>query len=270
MMENIGKFVLGLIIGAGIVGIAAIITIGVPSANSIAVIKIQGVITSSPSLLSETVSPDDIYGMIQKVEESPYYRAVVFEINSPGGSVVASREMAGYVKAMEKPTVCWLSDVAASGAYWVASSCDVIVSDPLSITGSIGATASYLEFSKLFDKYGVTYESITSGENKDMGSPFRNMTSDERENMEYIVNETFRYFLGEVVKNRNLTEAQVDQISSGGIFLGKDAIELGLVDRIGSFQEAKSMAKEIAGLDYAEFVSMKKKGLGLFDLIGMM
>ncbi len=268
-MDNFGKFIIGIIFGVGIAGVVGIIIMGVPSYNSIAVIKIQGVITSSPSLLTETVSPDDIYAMIQKVEENTYYKAVVFQINSPGGSVVASREMTGYVKDMKKPTVCWLSDVAASGAYWVASACDVIVADPLSITGSIGATASYLEFSKLFDKYGVTYESITSGDNKDMGSPFRNMTTEEREEMEYIVDETFRYFLEEVVKNRNLSESQINQINSGGIFLGKDAVDMGLVDYLGSSQDAKDMAQELAGLDYADFVSMKKKGLGLFDLLGM-
>ncbi len=270
MMDNMGRFILGLIIGAGITGIAVIIITGTPSASSIAVIEIRGTITSSPSLLTETTSPENLYSMIQKVEESPYYRAALFRINSPGGSVVSSREMAGYVRDMEKPTVCWLSDVAASGAYWVASSCDVIMADPLSMTGSIGATASYLEFSGLFDKYGVTYENITSGENKDMGSPFRNMTQEEREKMEYIVDETFRYFLEEVAENRNLTETQIEQVSSGEIFLGKDAVGPGLVDRLGGFRDAKELSKELADLEYADFVTLKKKGMGIFDILGML
>jgi len=269
-MKNYGKFVLGLIVGAAIivvvVGMFSIVSFG----NTIAVIRIKGAIMSSPSLFLETSTPHEILSMIKRVEEDPSIKGVLFEIDSPGGSVVASREMAYGIKRMSKPKVCWMGDIAASGAYWVASSCDHIMADPLTLTGSIGATASYLEFSKLFEKYGITYEQITSGEKKDIGSPFRNLTESERAKLEYMINEIFNYFLDDIKKSRNLTQEQIDQISSGDIFLGKDAIDLGLVDSLGTIQDAKEKAKELIRDEYAEFVELRPKGMSLFDLLGML
>jgi protease-4 len=272
-MKDGWKFFLGLGVGVGIVVIVVMVLLlstGVTFGNKIAVINIRGTITSTPSFLIESVTPDDVFSMIERVEDDPSIRGVLFEINSPGGSVVASREIAYAVKNMEKPTLCWMGDVAASGAYWIASACDYVMSDPLSLTGSIGVTASYLEFSKLFEKYGITYEQITSGEQKDIGSPFRNLTEEEREKLEYITSEIFDYFLKDIINNRNLTESQVEQITSGDIFLGKDAVSLGLIDSVGTIQDAKEKAKEIAGLEQVDFVSLKKKGISIFELLGML
>ncbi|MEE9323005.1 MAG: signal peptide peptidase SppA [Candidatus Aenigmarchaeota archaeon] len=272
-MKDGWKFFIGLGAGVGVVVIVMMLLLlssGISFGNKIAVINIRGTITSSPSFLIESITPDDLFSLIKKAEDDPSVKGILFEINSPGGSVVASREIAYAVKNMEKPTLCWMGDIAASGAYWVASSCDYIMSDPLSLTGSIGVTASYLEFSKLFEKYGVTYEQITSGERKDIGSPFRNLTEEEREKIEYLTSEIFDYFLRDIVANRGLTETQVEQITSGDIFLGKDAIGLGLIDSVGTIQDAKEKAEEMAGTEQADFVTLKKKGIGLFDLLGML
>lgn len=273
-MKDGWKFFLGLGVGVGVVVIVMAVSLfsytGFTFGNKIAVIDIRGTITSTPSFLIDAVTPDDVFSMINSAEENPNIRGVLFQINSPGGSVVASREIAYAVKNMEKPTLCWMGDIAASGAYWIASSCDYIMADPLSLTGSIGVTASYLEFSKLFEKYGVTYEQITSGERKDIGTPFRNLTEEEREKLEYLTSEIFNYFLDDVRENRDLTESQVDQIISGDIFLGKDAVSLGLIDSVGTIQDAKDKAKELAGIEKADFVALKKKGIGLFDLLGML
>jgi protease-4 len=263
------KFFLGLVIGA--VGIFLVLyvlsfTINSTFGNKIAVIRIQGEISSTSSFLTETTTPDSVLSLIKEADEDPSIRGILFQINSPGGSVVASREMALGVKNAKKPTFCWLGDVAASGAYWVASSCDKIIADPLSLTGSIGVTASYLEFSKLFEKYGITYEKITSGETKDIGSPFRNLTESERSKLEYIVNETFTYFLNDVIANRNLTQTDIEKIKGGDIFLGKDAINLKLVDDLGSFEEAKIIAGKSLELEKPEFVEMRR-GLSLLDLL---
>ena len=272
-MKEGWKFFLGLGAGAIIVVIvilASLLSSGVSFGNKIAVISIRGTITYSPQLFFESTGPSDIFAMIKKAEEDPTIKGVMFDINSPGGSVVASREIAYAVREMEKPTLCWMGDVAASGAYWIASSCDHIMADPLSITGSIGVTASYLEFSGLFEKYGVTYEQITSGERKDIGSPFRNITNEEREKLEYLTSEIFDYFLRDVIKNRGLTETQVSKINSGDMFLGKDAINLGLIDSVGTYQDARYKAKDMTGLEQVDFVELKKKGLNLFDLLGLM
>jgi protease-4 len=267
------KFFLGLGIILGVVVIFIAVSLlysGFSFGNKIAVINLRGTITSTPSWFIDSVTPDDIFSLIKAAEDDMTIRGVLIEINSPGGSVVASREIAYAVKNMKKPTLCWMGDVAASGAYWVASSCDYIMADPLSLTGSIGVTASYLEFSELFEKYGVTYEQITSGERKDIGSPFRNLTKEERTKLEYITGEIFKYFLNDIKNNRNLTETQVEEITSGDIFLGKDAVGLGLIDSVGTIQDAKDKTKALAGIEQAEFVELKKKGLNLFDLFGML
>jgi len=269
-MKNQGKFVLGLLVGAAVViivvGMFSVVSFG----STIAVIRIKGTISSSPSFLFETTTPHDILPLIERVEEDPSIRGVLFEIDSPGGSVVASREIAYGIRRMEKPKVCWMGDIAASGAYWIASSCDHIMADPLTLTGSIGATASYLEFSELFEKYGITYEQITSGERKDTGTPFRNITEEERDKMQYIIDEIFRYFLDDVRESRSLTEEQAEQISSGDVFLAKDAVEMGLIDSLGTMRDAKERVKEMSGAEYAEFVELKSGGLSLLDLLGLM
>jgi protease-4 len=202
------------------------------------------------------------------IEKDPSVKGVLIEINSPGGSVVASREIAMAIKGMEKPTVCWLGDLAASGAYWIASACDTIVADPLSLTGSIGVTASYLQFAGTMEKYGVTYERFVSGEEKDTGSPFRNLTESEREGMFRLVNETFRYFLEDVIRNRELSDGTtIEKIKTGGLILGQDAKELGLVDELGTWQDAKIIITDNTRAVSPEFVEMQRKGFNILELI---
>jgi protease-4 len=142
------------------------------------------------------------------------------------------------------------------------------MSDPLSLTGSVGVTASYLSFENLFYKYGIEYEQITSGERKDIGSPFRNLTSEERDKLQYIVEETHQYFIDDIAESRGFSKEQLEEISSGDIYLGKDALNYGLVDSLGSFSDAKEKIQDMAGLEHAEFVVLEPKGLSLFDLIG--
>jgi len=262
------KFFLGLIAGLGIALLLAAAFASIPAyGEKIAVMRIKGTISSSPSLFVESVSPEFIFPMIDEIERDPGIKGVLIEINSPGGSVVASREIAMAVKNMEKPTVCWMGDLAASGAYWVASACDTIVADPLTLTGSVGVTASYLQFVGTMEEYGVKYERFVSGEEKDAGSPFRNLTESERLGMFRLVNETFKYFLDDVIKNRGLDENAVNSIKRGGLFLGKDALTMGLVDELGTWQDAKDIVKNRTGTLNPQFVEMQKKGLNIFDLM---
>jgi protease-4 len=262
------QFLIGLLIGFSMALILALLGLNISAGNQIAIIRVNGVITSSPTLLQESTTPDTFASLVESAESNPSIKAVLFQINSPGGSVVASREMVSTIKSMKKPNLCWMGDVAASGGYWVSSACDHIMSDPLSLTGSVGVTASYLSFENLFEKYGIEYEQITSGERKDIGSPFRNLTSEEREKLQYIVEETYKYFIADIIASRNLSQAQVEEINSGDIYLGKDALDLGLVDSLGSFSDSKEKIRELARLDHAEFVVLEPKGLSLLDLLG--
>ncbi|MBN2330447.1 MAG: signal peptide peptidase SppA [Candidatus Aenigmarchaeota archaeon] len=262
------KFLLGLLVGFGIAILAAAAFYSIPSyGEKIAVMRIKGTITSSPSLFAESISPESVFSMIDEIEKDPSVKGVLIELNSPGGSVVASREISMAVRDMDKPTVCWMGDLAASGAYWIASACDTIVADPLTLTGSIGVTASYLQFAGTLEKYGVTYERFVSGESKDAGSPFRNTTEEEREEMDRLVSEIFAYFLEDVAKNRDLDEEAVERVKDGGLFLGKEALEIGLVDELGTWQDAKVVARNSSGAVYPEYVEIQKRGMNIFDLI---
>ena len=149
-----------------------------PLSSKIAVIPIYGTITigNYNSLLQQsTTSSSTIINFLNQAEKDKSVKAILLEINSPGGTAVASSEIADKVSSIQKPVVAFIREVGASGAYWIASSCDKIVANPLSITGSISAISSYLEFSDLMENYGVKYEKLTSGEYKDIGSPFRSL-----------------------------------------------------------------------------------------------
>ena len=144
--------------------------------NQIVIIPITGTITTeltSSLMQQKETSSTAILNYLDLAQRNPNIKGVLLEINSPGGTVVASKEIADKVKQMNKPVVSYIREIGTSGAYWIASSSNVIVADPLSITGSIGVIGSYLEFSQLLEKYGVTYQRLVSGSYKDTGSPFK-------------------------------------------------------------------------------------------------
>ena len=126
--------------------------------------------------------------MIDSAKKDVRIKGVIFKINSPGGSVVGSKEIGNAIKKLGKPSVAVIREVGASGAYWVASSADVIIADELSITGSIGVISSYLQFSKIMEEYGITYERLVGGEHKDMGVPYKQLSKEEQIIMQKKIN----------------------------------------------------------------------------------
>ncbi len=247
----------------------AIIGGGISSGNT-AHIKIRGVITSGEDSLigAETSSSDDIVAGIEKAEDDKRIKAILLDINSPGGSAVASEEIANAIKDAEKPVVALIRDIGTSGAYWAASGADSIVASPLSITGSVGATASYLEFSGLMKKYGVGYERLVSGEFKDSGAPFRQLDEEERKILQEIIESTGSYFAQSVRENRMLSEDAAKEISSARIYSGTQAKELKLVDELGNIETAKKKVKEIAGIESVKLVEYKtRKPLSVASLL---
>lgn len=216
-------------------------------AGNIAQININGEIVASNDLFTTGVTSDEIIGLIQSAEENPNVEAIVLSINSPGGTVVASKEIAEYISSSNMTFVAWIRELGASGAYLIASACDYIVVDGLSITGSIGATSSYLDFSETLEQYGVEYTRLVSGEHKDIGSPYRNLSEDEEEILMNLVDESFEYFLNFIVENRDLSNSTVELISDGRILSGSQAFELGLADELGSREEV---------INYLEFLNI--------------
>jgi len=214
--------------------------------NEILVVKINGIISNSDGdniFSSADTNSDSIISLLKKAKDSKNIKAVILEINSPGGTVVASKEIANAVKEFNKPKVALIRDVGASGAYWIASSADKIVADELSITGSIGVISSYLQFSDLFEKYGITYERLVSGKYKDAGSPYKELNDEERGLIQSKLNKIDQIFLDDVKINRNLEDTY--RIETGEFFLGIEAKELGLVDYLGNKNTAFEIAKNL-------------------------
>ena len=238
--------------------------------DKIAVVPITGVITIDGGGIgfeSQGVSSTDIVQYIQEANKNQNVKGILLEINSPGGTAVSSKEIADAVKNSKKPVVSWIREVGASGAYWISSSSDLIVADPLSITGSIGATGSYLEFSDLFEKYGVTYERLVSGKYKDTGSPFKELSEDEKRLLQDKINQIHEVFVDQVAENRKLNRDQVEKLATGEFYLGKEAYDLGLVDYLGGKDLAINLTKQLAGIKEAELIRYEKKR-GIFDIVG--
>lgn len=223
--------------------------------GNVARIKISGSIASDTSL--GDVSSAEVVELIREAENNPQVRAILFEINSPGGSPVGSYEIADAIKQARDynlTTVALVREVGASGAYWIASSTDYIIANPLSITGSIGVIGSYLEFSGLLTRYNVTYERLVAGKYKDVGSPFKKLNKDEKDKLQGEIDVIYEYFVGEVATNRNLPYDYVMNLSTGEVFTGINAEKLGLVDELGSFKEADAYLKMRLNTTHIEYV----------------
>ncbi|MEK6934569.1 MAG: signal peptide peptidase SppA, partial [Nanoarchaeota archaeon] len=235
--------------------------------NKIAVIPIMGVITSGNgdgSFFSQpTLSSSTIVSFIEAANNDNNIKGIILNINSPGGAVVPSKEVVDSIKKVNKPVVALIRDVGASGAYWIASAADHIVADPLSITGSIGVIGSYLEFSDLFGEYGIKYQSIISGKDKDLGSPYTNLTNEQRVLLEGKLAKIHKYFIDDVNKNRkkNLTP-----YATGLFYLGIEAKEIGLIDELGGKEEAINATLKLANITNYELAVFRKERT-IFDLL---
>lgn len=237
--------------------------------NKIAIIPIYGEITLSGSdgfFGFAGTSSNNILDSIKKAEDNPSIKGIILEINSPGGTVVASEEIANAVKKAKKPIVSWIREEGASGAYWIASSSDKIVADPLSVTGSIGVLGSYLEFADLFEKYGIKYQRLTAGKYKDVGSPFKELSDEEKDFLQNKLNKIHQYFINQIAENRKLSTEKVKEIASGAFYFGIEAQELGLIDILGSKEEAIDEVKKLANIKEAYLVTYQKKRT-ILDLI---
>jgi protease IV len=204
--------------------------------GNIALIPIEGPITGNGGnyLGDSTASSKTIVSFIESAEENKNVEVIVLEINSPGGSAVASDEIATAVKNAKKPVVSLIREVGASGGYWIASASDYVVANRMSITGSIGVISSYIEFSELMDKYGVNYQRMVAGEKKDLGTPFKKLSSEDELLLQKKLDKIHQFFIEEIAENRGLSVSEVKALATGEFYLGIEALDLGLVDLLGN------------------------------------
>ena len=190
-------------------------------------------------------------------------KAVVLRINSPGGTVTCSDTMYEMVKEFrektKKPVIASTQEVAASGAYYVACGADEIVAHPTSVIGSIGVIFETFDVSRGLDKLGIKSEAIKSGDLKDMGSPFKPLAPEARAVMQGMIDEYYVRFVSVVTTNRMIAdETKLRTATDGRVFSGQQALELGLVDRLGSLEDAIKLAKEKSNSPRAGVVMYKR------------
>jgi len=235
--------------------------------GQVGIIEMDGqIMPSSPGFGSEAITPDQVEEFNDEAIEQGA-DAIIYEWNSGGGAVVASKEVRDVIDSAEVPTVCRFRDVAASGAYLASLGCDSIVADSASLTGSIGVTGSYLEFSELMEEYGISYVNVTAGEHKEVGSPFQEANEEDMEILDNLVNDVHEEFLTSVEEERELSESDLEEIETGRIIIGSEAEELNMVDKLGNRETAVDEAENLTELDLEPFRVETVQPFNFLDLL---
>lgn len=194
---------------------------------------------------------DEVVGQFKKLRERNDVKAIVFHVDSPGGGVVPSQEIYEEVKKTEAagtPVVVSMGSVAASGGYYVSCGARRIVANRGSLVGNIGVVSQFLRFDPMLEKVGIEASTIKSGKYKDIGNPLREMTKDDKALLQNLMDDVHRQFIGVVEKGRGLSHEKAVEYADGRVFTGEQALAVGLVDTLGTFEDAKKIAAEIAGI----------------------
>lgn len=270
---------LGFVFLTGLIGLVLIAAVvgGGGGGPHVAQVNFYGAIADSEGgkLFSEP-GPQDFIRDLETARRDPFVKAVVIRINSPGGSAAASQELYRAIRRLraEKPVVCSMGDVAASGGYYMAAACDKIYANPATVTGSIGVITQFINLQQLMQKLGVNDSTITSGKYKDAGSPFRNLRPDERALFQEMIRDIYGQFLDDVVDGRKaatkgkLTRSALAQVADGRVLTGRQAKNRLLVDELGGLREAVEAAGKLGGIEGTPRVRQVSGSGGFGSLLG--
>ena len=228
--------------------------------DKIGVVTVGKIISDSYPVVDQLVE----YGRDDSI------KAVVVRVDSPGGGVVPSQEIYNAILSLKKKkrVVVSMGSVAASGGYYIACAADEIVANPGTITGSIGVIAHFSNVEELLKKIGLKSSIIKSGKYKDIGSPLREMTQDEKRLFQGVIDDIYDQFIEAVSTNRNITKKKVADIADGRIFTGRQALKMKLVDFLGDKEYAINLAAKLSGIEgEPEVIYPRKKGLGFWKYI---
>ena len=251
---------------------------GTDGGDYIALIHVSGAITGGTAdgglMMVETgAGALDICRQLYTAKDDSACVAVLLRVDSPGGSAAASEEIYNAVKAVReagKPVVVSMGDVAASGGYFVSAPADYIFANGATLTGSIGVVFQLMNWEEAAKKIGIDDTTLTAGEFKDIGSPWRDMTAQEREMMEALMEQVHEQFIQAVINGRtNLTEEEVRALATGMIYTGEQAVANGLVDELGGLHEAENKARDLAGVGDDVPVQEEAAGSFLEELLGL-
>jgi protease-4 len=228
--------------------------------KKIGIVQIEGVIADSR----------DVAEQIEEFSNDDTIRAVILRIDSPGGGVAPSQEICEAVRMLRKKkrVVASMGSVAASGGYMIATAAERIVANPGTITGSISAVMHFADIQELMKKVGVRSSVVKSGKFKDIGSPAREMTTEERQLIQGIVDDIYDQFVQTVSENRKIPVEQIIKIADGRIFSGRQALDMKLVDELGGLQDTILLAGRLSGIEgKPDVIYAKKKKTSLLKYI---
>jgi protease-4 len=234
--------------------------LSVMGTDRVAMVKIEGILISSEHIVEE----------LNDYADDASVKAIVIRIDSPGGGVVVSQEIYNAVKNAKregKKIIVSMGSVAASGGYYVAAAADKIVANPGTLTGSIGVKMEFANVEKLLEKIGVKGMVVKAGEFKDIGSPYRDMTAQEKKLLQDVIDDVHNQFIKAVAEGRNLPEADVRAIADGRIFTGQQALALKLVDQMGDLADSIRLAGSLAGIKGRPKVIEKKKKIPFLEYL---
>lgn len=229
--------------------------------DRVALIRIEGIILDAQATISE----------LKHYSENPLVKAIVLRIDSPGGGVVPSQEIHDAVKRVKnksnKAIIASMGTVAASGGYYIAAATDRIIANPGSLTGSIGVIMEMANFEGLMKKVGVEGVVIKSGRFKDVGSPLRKMSDEERKLLQAVMDDVHQQFIQAVADGRSLDVSDVEPLADGRIYTGRQAKDARLIDELGDLDDAIHIAADIAGMEGEPKVVEPRKRFSFRDLI---
>lgn len=241
-----------------------VVLIKSPAKEKILLLDVSGVISTSLNqnlFARESDILSKVFYRLEKASEDHAVKAVIVRLDTPGGEVTASdiiyNEILKFKEKTGVPVVGLMMGLAASGGYYIASACDFIVAHPSTITGSIGVISIFPNLEELFAKIGIKVDVIKSGEMKDSGSAFRDMTEEEKKVFQDVVDELYMRFLDVVYQKRKdaISIEELKKIADGRIYTASQALELKLIDEIGYFNTALKKALSLASLRDANVIA---------------
>jgi len=240
--------------------------------DKIVVIPLSGSITTGDSSSSgSAITPGLVRDYLARAERDRAVKAIVFRIESSGGQIEPCQEILLEIQRAKetKKIVVSMGGMAASGGYYISTQADKIVALPTTQTGAIGVISSAVNVKGLLDKLGIQIEIFKGGKYKDMYWGFRELTPEETEIMQDMVDEYYEQFIDVVVEGRGLSEEAVRELATGQLYSGAKAKELGLVDELGDLDAAIDLAQQLAGIETATVEYYKPPRLTIWSLLGL-
>lgn len=208
-----------------------------------------------------TAAADDIVEQIDRANEDGNVEALLLKMNTPGGEIVPSEDIKLAAERFEGPTIAYATDTCASGGYEIASGCDEIWAREASIVGSIGVRGSRVNAAELADRLGIEYEEFAAGEYKEAGAPLKELAEDEREYLQGLIDDYYEWFVTNVAERREMDRAEVEA-TEARVYLGKEAVEEGLVDELGTRRDLEDDLERRLGEDVTIRQFEPQHGLG--------